>query len=87
MVPDVPVDVILACGDYCSTAEVNSLVITKAQRRQQLQEAVQGEQHPATLCKLLWNLEVELEGVDETLPVRGPVSEYPDVGGNGPVGI
>ena len=43
LIPDVPVDVVLAWSDHSLTVEVNHLVTTRAQRRWQLQEMMQGE--------------------------------------------
>ena len=37
LVPDVPVDVVLAWSDHCPTAEFKSLVTTRAQRRSRVQ--------------------------------------------------
>ena len=90
LVPDVPVDVVLAWSDHYPTAEFKSLVTTRAQRRRQLQEMEQGEVEVTPSSNSLQDtedLEVEAEGVDDPLLARGSVSEYPDPqeGGNGPV--
>ena len=87
LVPEVPVDVVMAWDDHdCPRAESKSLVTTRAQKRQQLQEK-QGDEAEATPSDSLQvseDLEVE---VDDPLLARGPVSGYPDLleGGNGPV--
>ena len=85
LVPDVPVVVILASSDHSPTAEVNSLVTTRAQRRWQLQEMTKGEVEatPSNSVQVTEDLEVEEEGGDNPVLARGPVSEYPDWAGRG----
>ena len=86
-----PVDVILAWSDHCPTAELKSLVATRAHKRRQLQEMEQGEVEAISSSNSLQvteDLEAEVEGVDDPLLTRGLVSEYPDLQeqGNSPVG-
>lgn len=66
---------------HCSTVEVKSLFTSRAQRRQQLQETVQGEvkASPSNSVQDTEDLEVEVEGVHNPLLPRGPVSEYSDL--------
>ena len=90
LVPDVPVDVVLAWSDHSPTAEVKNLVTTSTQRSRQLQEMTQGEVEatPSNSVQLTEDLDVEGEGKDDPLPARGLVSEYPDrqEGGKCPAG-
>ena len=89
LVPDVPVDVVLAWSDHSPTAEANSLVTTRAKRRWKLQEITQGEVEatPSYSVQVTEDREVEGEGGDDPLLARGPVSEYPvwQEGGNSPL--
>ena len=81
LVPNVPVDVVLAWDDH-PTAELNSLMVTtRVQRRQQQQlhdkKGKEAEAAPNGLAQLVEDPEVEKEGVDSPCLTRGPVSEYP----------
>ena len=92
LVPDVPIDVVIAWGDLGPATELNSLDTTRAQRRQQLQEKERADEVEATPNSSPFQFAkdpgVEGEGVDSphVHQARGPVNKCPDrqEGGNGP---
>ena len=66
-IPDVPVDVVLAWSDHSLTVEVNHLVTTRAQRRWQLQEMMQGEVEATLSNSVQVTEDLEVEGKGEAI--------------------
>ena len=66
LVPDVPVDVVLAWSDHCPTMEL-SLVTTRAQKRRQMQEMERGEVEATPSNFLQVGKDLDVEGERKTI--------------------